>query len=292
MGQRHYTASQKPNELRVTGRRYDLTIIDSRIYKRRLNFTAPPKTGQITNHPEAGMLMHTCATRQTHYTPLMPDVAFSFAGHAFVPLASGALFWPAFEALLVADLHLEKASYYGIHGQFLPPYDSLDTLDLLAAEVAATGAARVWCLGDSFHDSGGVGRLPDAARVTIAGLIAEVDWLWITGNHDGDSAAALGGRVADEARVGGVALRHAAVQGAGGPEISGHYHPKVAVSVRGRRIVRRCFAVTPQRIVLPAFGALTGGLHIDDPAFIAAIGGPLLALVPTRERLLRFPVAA
>lgn len=222
----------------------------------------------------------------------MPDVAFSFAGHRFVPLASGALFWPALETLLVADLHLEKASYYGIHGQFLPPYDSLDTLDLLQREVAATGATSVWCLGDSFHDSGGAGRLPAAARATLAGLIAQADWLWITGNHDGDSAGALGGRCADEALAGGIALRHAAVQSSATPEISGHYHPKVAVHVRGRRIVRRCFAVTPQRIVLPAFGALTGGLHIDDPAFIAAIGGPLLALVPTRERLLRFPVAA
>jgi len=222
----------------------------------------------------------------------MPDVSFSFAGHRFVPLASGALYWPSANALLVADLHLEKASFYGIHGQFLPPYDSFDTLAALSAALALTGARRVWCLGDSFHDSGGAARLPVAARATLQALIHQLDWVWITGNHDGDSAGTLGGRVLVEAVADGIALRHEALAGAAEPEISGHFHPKVAVRIRGRRIVRRCFAMTPQRIVLPAFGALTGGLDVGDPAFVAAIGGPMLALVPTAARLLRFPVAA
>jgi len=220
------------------------------------------------------------------------SVAFSFANHRFVPLPCGALFWPAEGALLVADLHLEKASWYGTHGQFLPPYDSVDTLTAVAAAVAATGATRLWCLGDSFHDAGGVARLPERARAILAGLLATLDWVWITGNHDGDSAGVLGGRVAVELEAGGVALRHEALATSVSPEISGHYHPKVAVRIRGRRIVRRCFAVTPTRLVLPAYGALTGGLHVDDPAFTAAIGTPLHALVPTAARLLRFPVAA
>ena len=222
----------------------------------------------------------------------MTDVSFSFAGHRFVPMACGALFWPVARALLVADLHLEKASWFGLHGQFLPPYDSVDTLAALETAVAVTGATRLWCLGDSFHDAGGVARLPDAARATLDLLMSTLDWVWITGNHDGDSAGALGGRTAVEAVADGIALRHEADPRADGPEISGHFHPKVAVRIRGRRIVRRCFAVTPTRIVLPAYGTLTGGLSVDDPAFAAAVGGPLQALVPTPERLLRFPIAA
>ncbi|HEX8841744.1 MAG TPA: phosphoesterase, partial [Sphingomicrobium sp.] len=39
-------------------------------------------------------------------------VAFSFAGETFYATAGGALFWPAQQALLVADLHLEKASWF------------------------------------------------------------------------------------------------------------------------------------------------------------------------------------
>jgi uncharacterized protein len=55
-------------------------------------------------------------------------VPFSFAGRDFLALGSGALFWPARGALLVADLHFEKASWYARGGQMLPPYDSLATL--------------------------------------------------------------------------------------------------------------------------------------------------------------------
>ena len=222
----------------------------------------------------------------------MPAVSLSFAGQTWLPLPSGALFWPARNALLVADLHLEKASFYGTHGQFLPPYDSLDTLAGLIDAVEATGATRLWCLGDSFHDGAGIARLPVPARAALGRLTRDLDWVWITGNHDHDSAGAIGGRVMIEAVVDGLVLRHEAVPGDPTPEISGHFHPKLRLTVRGRRIVRRCFAVTPTKLVLPAFGALTGGLDVGDPAFIRAVGSPLRALVPTPERLLNFPVAA
>ena len=220
------------------------------------------------------------------------SVALSFAGHGFVPQPCGALFWPARNALLLADLHLEKASFYGVHGQFLPPYDSLDTLACLIDAVEATGATRVIALGDSFHDHRGAARLPVAARETLRRLTTDLDWLWITGNHDDASAAVLGGRVAVAARVDGIALRHEALPGDPDPEISGHFHPKLRLTLRGRRVVRRCFAVTPTKLVLPAYGALAGGLDVTDPAFARAVGAPLAALVATRERLLRFPVAA
>ena len=60
-------------------------------------------------------------------------VPFSFAGETFEATPSGALFWAAREALLVADLHLEKASWFARFGQFLPPYDSHATLSELSA---------------------------------------------------------------------------------------------------------------------------------------------------------------
>ena len=117
------------------------------------------------------------------------SVSLSFADHRFVPQPCGALFWPARNTLLLADLHFEKASFYGTHGQFLPPYDSIDTLTCLIDAVAATGATRVIALGDSFHDAGGAGRLPLPARDTLRRLTRDLDWLWLTGNHDDASAA-------------------------------------------------------------------------------------------------------
>lgn len=222
----------------------------------------------------------------------MSAVSLSFAGQRFVPQQCGALFWPGRNALLVADLHLEKASFYGLHGQFLPPYDSFDTLRCLIDAVETTGATRLWCLGDSFHDAGGAERLPTTARGVLERLTRDLDWVWITGNHDHGSAGVLGGRVMVEAAVDGIVLRHEAAANDSAPEISGHFHPKLRLTVRGRRIVRRCFAVTPTKLVLPAYGALTGGLDVGDPALARALGGPLAALVATRERLLRFEVAA
>ena len=91
-------------------------------------------------------------------------VPFSFAGETFAASAEGALYWAGQQALLVADLHLEKASWFARLGQFLPPYDSHATLTALAAEVERTGATRLYCLGDSFHDRFGYDRLDAAAR--------------------------------------------------------------------------------------------------------------------------------
>src|SRR6476469_6435774 len=111
-------------------------------------------------------------------------VPFSFAGETFSATADGALFWPARNALLVADLHLEKASWFARFGQFLPPYDSHATLTALARSVEQTSAARLYCLGDSFHDAFGCERLPASARELLTGLTSRLDWTWIVGNHD------------------------------------------------------------------------------------------------------------
>ena len=219
-------------------------------------------------------------------------VSLSFAGETLVPLACGGLFWPAQAALLVADLHFEKGSSFARLGRLLPPHDSADTIACLIDAVELTGARRVFCLGDSFHDAGGPARLGPAPRAALRLLTANLDWLWITGNHDDDAAGALGGRVMAEARIGALTLRHEAVPGAPEAELSGHFHPKVAVRIRGRRIVRRCFAVSATKIILPAYGAFTGGLDVTDPAITAVLGTPALAYVREGALLLRFPVVA
>ena len=131
-------------------------------------------------------------------------VPLSFAGEAFLVLPEAALYWPARRALLVADLHFEKASWYARFGQFLPPHDSQATLDMIEALVARTGAQAVYSLGDSFHDSDGAARLDPQARDRLAALTGRLDWTWITGNHDIGVAAMPGGRRVDQAQVGGI----------------------------------------------------------------------------------------
>src|SRR6056297_3495961 len=84
---------------------------------------------------------------------------FDFAGKEFVLLKSNALYWPRERALVVADLHLEKGSWFAQHGTMLPPYDSRETLERLADAVKVTGARRVITLGDNFQDDAGTQRL-------------------------------------------------------------------------------------------------------------------------------------
>ena len=219
-------------------------------------------------------------------------VRFSFSGHELMALPQGALFWPAREALLVADLHLEKASWFARGGQMLPPYDSIATLADLTALVAATGAREIWCLGDSFHDVAGCDRLPARARELLTALTAATRWTWIVGNHDPGFADHCGGAIVAEAEVDRLILRHEAEPTETRPELSGHFHPKLRITRRGRQVSRRCFVATATKLILPAFGSLTGGLDAHHPEILRAVGAGAQALVPVQDRLLRFPIAA
>lgn len=228
-----------------------------------------------------------------------------FAGQEFVLTPGHALYWPRERTLLVADLHLEKGSFFAQAGQMLPPYDSRETLERVAMEVRQTGARRVLTLGDNFHDAGGPTRLEPHAAGMLAALTRALDWVWLTGNHDRagpEQHAALqrqlGGTVLAEVELAGIILRHHAQAGEMRPELSGHFHPRLAVTVRSRRIRRPCAVVSDGignaggRMILPAFGALTGGMDAGDPAILAALqpARTIRAVLPAKGRLAQFPL--
>lgn len=222
---------------------------------------------------------------------MAPYVVLDFAGHQFWALPDRAIFWPQEQALIVADLHLEKASWYASHGQPLPPYDSQDNLDRLARLAAATRARAIWCLGDSFHDRDAQSRIAPAIEAQLHALAAAFDIVWVAGNHDGLIDENWGGTVAEELHIDGLVLRHRSVVTERRPEISGHFHPKLRVNVRGRSISRPCMACDGQRLIVPAFGSLTGGLDVRSPAIAANFDGNYHALAVSDQRLLRFSVA-
>ena len=178
---------------------------------------------------------------------------------------SGALYWPEQQLLCVADLHLEKGSSFARRGMLLPPYDTAATLHVLATVIARYAPRLVVALGDSFHDGDGPARMATSDRKTLASLQRGRDWIWIAGNHDPDPAREIGGTFAQALAFDPVAFRH---EPSGAPgEIAGHLHPSARISWRGHAIVRRCFAADAERVVMPAFGAYTGGLNILDRAF-------------------------
>jgi hypothetical protein len=181
--------------------------------------------------------------------------------------SDGALYWPEQSLLVIADLHLEKGSSFAARGQLLPPYDTAATLARLARLIARYAPRCVVALGDSFHDGGGPARLADSDRQSIRAMQRGRDWVWITGNHDPEPATDIGGTFEKIVAIGSLTFRHLP-SGADG-EIAGHLHPAARVSHRGRTVSRRCFAADGKRMVMPAFGAFTGGLNIRDEAFAA-----------------------
>lgn len=217
-------------------------------------------------------------------------VPFPFAGQEMALVGPRALYWPAERALLLADLHLEKASFFARFGQMLPPYDSRETLERVATAIRETGARRVLCLGDNFHDEGGAARLEPHAAGMLAALVRATDWVWITGNHDQGKVGE--GTALTELELAGLVLRHEAMAQEQRPELSGHYHPRLRVTARGRTIARPCWVKSERKLMLPAFGALTGGMDAADPAIIAALqpARAVDALLPARGQLVQYPL--
>ncbi len=196
------------------------------------------------------------------------------------PDPSGALYWPDEATLVVADLHFEKGSAFAARGVLLPPYDTRATLARLRDACRRYRPRRVIALGDSFHDRNAAERLSSEDSAALSALVNAHDWIWIAGNHDPMPPKSLGGAVVSAARIGPLVFRH--VPSAGGAhdflgELSGHLHPCASITVRGRRFRRRCFASDARRVILPAFGAFTGGLDLEDEAFDGLFGGPLTA---------------
>ncbi|NDV52080.1 MULTISPECIES: ligase-associated DNA damage response endonuclease PdeM [unclassified Salipiger] len=219
----------------------------------------------------------------------MTRVKIDFCGAALEALGSGALFWPAERLLVVSDLHLGKSARLAAQGgALLPPYEGRETLMRLERDLEATGARRVVCLGDSFDAAGIDLLLPEEERLWIARLQAGRDWMWIEGNHD-PGPVSLGGAHLAELDLGGLVLRHIAEPDARG-EISGHYHPKARLVLRGGRVVSRaCFLVDGARLLMPAYGAYTGGLRTDS-AVLAGLMEPGARAILTGEVPLAIPM--
>jgi DNA ligase-associated metallophosphoesterase len=202
---------------------------------------------------------------------------------------AGALWLAESRTLVVADLHLEKASSFARRGMFLPPYDTAATLALLAHIVHRREPRRVIALGDSFHDREGYARLSEIDRARLRALQHGREWIWVAGNHDPAFPENVEGDVVAELTFDGLVFRHEPLAGAGG-EIAGHLHPAAKVSGGGRSIRCRAFATDGFRMVLPALGVLAGGLNVLDRAFAPLFAeGALRAFLIGGGRL--FPVA-
>jgi uncharacterized protein len=213
----------------------------------------------------------------------MNGYTFPFAGLTLTALPSGALYCPAENTLLVSDLHLGKSERLARRGgALLPPYETRETLTRLSDDLDRTGAKSLMALGDSFDDLAAAQSLDEADQMLLTRLMAGRAWTWIEGNHDAGSHN-FGGSHRGEAQLGPVTCRHIASHAT--PEISGHYHPKARIS----GTARPCFLIDTARIIMPAYGAYTGGLYSDD-AILTALMQPTAIAVFTGAKAIPCPM--
>lgn len=201
------------------------------------------------------------------------ETALIIDGAAFMADLSGALYWPDESLLAVADLHFEKGSAFALNGMLLPPYDTASTLERLAWIIAYYDPRIVVALGDNFHDGDGAARLRPEDRSALYSLQQSRDWIWVTGNHDPRPMVGVGGEFAGSVACGKIHFRHEPGGDCDAGEVAGHLHPSARICQRGRTLTRRCFAADERRLVLPAFGAYTGGLNVRNSAFVRVFGG-------------------
>jgi hypothetical protein len=213
--------------------------------------------------------------------------AFTLAGAALVARPEGALWWPGARLLALGDLHLGRSLRLARRGgTLLPPYETAETLARLEAVVAATAPATVVCLGDSFDDMAAAEDLDTPARDRLARLAEGRAWVWVAGNHD-PRPPGLPGIAAPDWTAAPLRFRHEPGPPAEGwAEVAAHLHPKARLGGRSRP----CFVIGAGRVILPAFGAYTGGMPCDHPD-VAAMAGPGAIAVVTGTQALAMPLA-
>lgn len=204
-------------------------------------------------------------TRKIDLVEPMKGYEFIFTGVKLTLLPSGALWWPDANLLCVSDLHLGKSERMARKGgTILPPYETRDTLQRLQSDIEMTNARTVVCLGDSFDDLEASDNLPETEALWLTRLMAGRRWVWIEGNHDPGPIEFAGTHLAELYHP-PLHFRHIA-RASGAGEISGHYHPKAVLHVKGRTISRRCMLFDGDRVILPSYGTYTGGLRTEDSA--------------------------
>ena len=197
-----------------------------------------------------------------------------FANHQFELHPEGAMYWPRHQALLVSDIHLGKAATFQRHGIPIPNELDDENLEKLQDLITKTKARKLIIAGDLIH-----APFKDIGHQTniLARLKAfHLDRITlIIGNHDKASLDKKRIEEVDELHLDGIKMIHEpCFNDLSPPNISGHLHPQIKIR-SGRAVMRcKCFVIQKQQLILPAFGAFTGGFQVEkkqmDSIFIIA----------------------
>jgi len=216
----------------------------------------------------------------------MSPASIDFGGHQIELHQSGALYWHNQHTLVISDLHFEKGSHFLKKRMFLPPYDTAETLSRLEVVIGHYKPKMILLLGDVFHDMQAYSRMSDDNRAWFERLLGHENVTWIEGNHD---IGIEGRRFAPTHAQDGLWFRHIA-SNRDVFEISGHYHPAATIRHKGTKVRAPCFVVNEQQILMPSFGAYTGGLDIIDPAMASFLKAETRLFLLGQDRVYEAPI--
>ena len=191
------------------------------------------------------------------------SVEIEVAGERLVLLAQKAVLWPRERMLVIADIHFGKAAAFRSFGIPVPKGTTTENLQALDELVLLTGARQVLFLGDFLHARAAHAASTQAAILAWRRRRCELVLTLVRGNHDrhaGDPAAQLGIDLVDEPyTVGPFSFCHHPDIDAPGYVLAGHVHPVYVLATRFDALRLPCFIAGPRRMILPSFGAFTGG---------------------------------
>ncbi len=180
--------------------------------------------------------------------------------------SDGSIYWPQHNTIILADLHLEKASFYAHHNiANIPPYDSLDTIKKLYKKLEILPIKKIILLGDIFHDDYGLKRMQKVTKSMLQKLCINYEVIWIVGNHDGLSAPKEA-NICNDYSLDKIYFTHYSKTNSS-LEISGHYHPKAKFQINGKNFSKPCFLISKKKIILPSYGTFTGGMTAQSKIF-------------------------
>lgn len=194
-----------------------------------------------------------------------PSLMIKINGQDVMCNADGTALFNNARMLVVSDLHLEKGRALSATSP-VPQYDTDATLIALEEAILRDKPDEVLFLGDSFHRADLAKSLAQHHQDKLQELAHGRNFIWVLGNHDPNLPDFLPGEVAMDYVNSNITFRHIAQPAIIGGEVSGHYHPKVRIKTKVRAISGKCFIHDGQRLIMPAFGAYTGGLSVFDQA--------------------------
>lgn len=182
-------------------------------------------------------------------------------------LADRAIWLPATQSLLLADLHMGKAQSFRNQGLPVPAGTTEVTLARLENLVRAWPVHELIILGDFLHDRHA--QRSDALRQFAAWRTRHPALAihLVRGNHDkhaGDPPPECGLAVHTSAiKRAGLLLCHEPAEHTGSFVVAGHIHPVVWLAGAVDRLRLPCFWLREDSLILPAFGEFTGGWPVE-----------------------------